>query len=218
MNHSEEINEVALALHGAQAEMGGAVKNSNNPFFKSDYASLTDVIKAMKEPFHNHGLVVTQFPITSPGGGGVGVETIIMHTSGQWMSNEFVLPLTKGNAQDGGSAITYARRYALQAITVLPSVDDDAQAASMTQKPKSDDIDRDLTEEEVICGDAAKRHHASVVAVKNYLGDELPESLLLAKEAWGEINEADQMSMWKAPTKCMTAPFTTEERRLLKGG
>jgi len=133
MNKSDSIKELAIALNKAQAAMSGAVKDANNPFFKSKYADLGAVVKAVKEPFADNGLSYTQFPIED--GGRIGVETILMHTSGEWMSNSFTVNLTKQDAQGAGSAITYCRRYALQAIAGIPSEDDDGNHASKQAKP-----------------------------------------------------------------------------------
>ena len=131
MKQSESIKELATALVAAQAEMGGAVKDSANPFFKSSYADLTSIIKVIKEPFAIHGLSYVQFPIISDGGKGMGVSTTLMHVSGEWMQSEFYLPMTKADPQGAGSAITYARRYALQAMAGIPAVDDDAESAML---------------------------------------------------------------------------------------
>ena len=122
---SESIKELATALCLAQAEMGGAVKESKNPFFKSSYADLTSVIKVVKEPFSNHGLSFVQLPVS--GDQYVGVTTMLMHTSGEWLQSEYMLPMTKRDPQAAGSAITYARRYALQSLAGIPSVDDDGE-------------------------------------------------------------------------------------------
>ena len=138
MNKSDSITELAKALTKAQSEMGGAVKDAKNPFFKSSYADLTSVIKAIKEPFSNNGLSYSQFPTTSEGGRGVGVVTILMHTSGEWLEHEFYLPLTKADPQAGGSAITYARRYALQSMAGIPTADDDAESAMLRGKKQED--------------------------------------------------------------------------------
>ena len=135
MKQSESIIDLAAALCFAQAEMGGAVKDSNNPFFKSSYADLTSVIKVIKEPFAKHGLSFVQLPVTSEGGRGVGVATMLMHNSGQWIQSEYLLPLDKVTAQGAGSAITYARRYALQAMAGIPAVDDDGDAATFRSQP-----------------------------------------------------------------------------------
>ena len=129
MKQSESINELATALSAAQAEMGGAVKDSANPFFKSKYADLTSVVKAIKEPFSNHGLSYTQFPCAADGC--VGVTTRLMHSSGQWLESEYMLPMVKNDPQAAGSAITYARRYALQAMAGIPTADDDAESAML---------------------------------------------------------------------------------------
>ena len=127
MNKSENISELAKALSKAQAEMSGAKKNSNNPFFTSKYADLKEVIECVKEPFANNGLSFVQFPISNDGF--AGVETVIMHSSGEWISNEYMLKVSKNDPQGMGSAITYARRYALQAACGVPSEDDDAESA-----------------------------------------------------------------------------------------
>lgn len=129
MKQSDSITELAVAMNSAQAEMGGAIKDSNNPFFKSSYADLGSVVKAIKEPFANHGLSYVQFPVSSEAG--VGVITRLMHISGQWLESEYVLPLTKNDPQAAGSAVTYARRYSLQAMAGIPTADDDASSAML---------------------------------------------------------------------------------------
>ena len=206
MNKSESIAELAKALCKAQSEMGGAVKDAKNPFFKSSYADLTSVIKAIKEPFNNNGLSYIQFPVTSSGGNGVGVKTVLMHTSGQYIESEFYLPLVKADPQAGGSAITYARRYALQALAGIPTADDDAEAAMFRNEPNVNQV----------CDEAVKRNTQSIRAIKEYLQDPTESNIAFAKEAFGEISHEDQMAMWHAPTKVPSAPFTTEERKLLK--
>lgn len=134
MNQSESIVKLSAAFAKAQSEMSGAVKDSANPFYKSKYADLVSVIKAIKEPFANNGLSYTQFPIT--GDNGIGVTTRLIHESGEWLESTFTLPMTKLDPQAAGSAITYARRYALQAMAGIPAVDDDAEMAmGRTQKP-----------------------------------------------------------------------------------
>jgi hypothetical protein len=132
MKASESIKNLASALLDAQNEMGGAVMDSKNPFFKSNYADLTSVIKCIKEPFTSHGLAYTQFPVSHERG--VGVCTRLMHSSGEWIENEFVLPLSKQDPQSAGAAITYSRRYSLAAIAGIPQVDDDAESAMLRPK------------------------------------------------------------------------------------
>lgn len=128
ITRSESIKEIASALNKAQAEMSGASKSSKNPFFKSSYADLNSVIEAIKTPFHTNGLSYSQFPILEDGK--VGVETMLMHSSGEFISSTLLLPMTKQDPQAAGSAITYARRYSLMSIAGIPAEDDDGNAAS----------------------------------------------------------------------------------------
>ena len=77
MFSSESINELATALCKAQAVMGGAVRGTGNPFFKSKYADLSDVMQVVKEPFAANGLSYVQFPVSTESS--VGVATRLMH-------------------------------------------------------------------------------------------------------------------------------------------
>lgn len=128
MNKSQEINELAKALSKAQGKIRHAVKDSANPFFKSKYADLTSVWDAIREAFQAEGLAVAQCPQVENGASVL--ETILMHSSGQWMSSTVPLNPVKNDPQGLGSAITYMRRYALQSIAGVCSDDDDGNAAS----------------------------------------------------------------------------------------
>ncbi len=218
MNKSESISNLAKALCKAQNEMGGAVKDSKNPFFKSNYADLTSVIKAIKEPFYNNGLSYSQFPITSEGGSGIGVVTVLMHSSGEWLESEFYLPMAKKDAQGGAQCVTYARRYSLQSMAGIPSADDDAEAAMMRGKTlsQSEAASQEMSKEQ-LCGLAVERHIDSLNFIRLRLSSGHDHDIAYAKEAFGEINEDDQRALWVAPSKVSTAFFTTEERKLLKG-
>ena len=197
MKSSETIEKLALALCSAQGEMGGAVKGSANPFFKSSYADLTSVIKAIKEPCFKNGLSYVQLPHRD--GNSIGVTTRLIHTSGQWIEHEFTLPMVKGDPQAAGSAITYARRYALQALFGIPAVDDDSESAMLRGGQKD--------EYEALCELLAD----SIEAIKT--GIEIGD-LVMAKEAWDELTEEEKIGVWKAPSK--GGVFTTEERAIMK--
>ena len=213
MNKSESISNLAKALCKAQNEMGGAVKDATNPFFKSKYADLGSVIKAIKEPFYSNGLSYSQFPVTSAGGQGIGVTTILMHSSGEWLESEFCLPLAKLDPQAGGAAVTYARRYSLMSAAGIPSADCDSEAAMMRGKP----VDNDQQDKEDACAQMVEKHIDSLNFIRLRLSSGHDHDIAYAKEAFGEINEEDQRKLWVAPSKVSTAFFTTEERRLLKG-
>ena len=165
MNKSESIKSLAIALNKAQGEMGGAAKGANNPFFKSKYADLGSVVQAIKEPFANNGLSYVQLPVED--NGRIGIETILMHSSGEWLSGSFTVQLSKQDAQGAGSAITYCRRYSLQAVAGIPSEDDDGNAASKqkTKKPTPDD----LSWAKAIRGGNAKLEDLNDPVYRNYI-------------------------------------------------
>ena len=128
MNKSESINELAAALSRAQGAIKGALKDSLNPHFKAKYADLSSTWDACREQLAKNELSVVQMPDLSETGG-IAVETILMHSSGQWISSRFVMPLAKPDAHGVGSAITYARRYALAAMVGIAPEDDDGNKA-----------------------------------------------------------------------------------------
>lgn len=129
MDRSENINELATALNKAQGEIKPAIKDANNPFFKSRYADLAAVYEVCREPLNKNGLSITQHP--SAEDNKVTVESIVMHTSGQWMGSRLTMTAKDFTPQGIGSAITYARRYALSSILGIASEeDDDANKAS----------------------------------------------------------------------------------------
>jgi len=122
------LKNLAAALCKAQAEMEGAKKDAKNPHFNSKYADLASVWDAIREPLTKNGLSVVQLPRSIPGG--VEVETILLHVSGESLSSVLAVPATKSDAQGFGSALTYARRYSLMAMVGVAPEDDDGNAAS----------------------------------------------------------------------------------------
>lgn len=134
MQTSESINELSAALAVAQGHMTGAKKDSTNPHFKSSYADLASVWDACRKAITDAGLSIIQAPrgiLTSAGGWAVEVETRLLHKSGQWVSDTLTVPVGKADAQGVGSAVTYARRYALAAFVGVAPEDDDGNAASV---------------------------------------------------------------------------------------
>jgi hypothetical protein len=112
MNKSESIAALAAALAKAQAEIENASKSSVNPHFKSKYADLAEVLNTVRPVFAKHGIAVIQAP--SFDAGVAHVETMLTHSSGEWLSNTCSAPVSKQDAQGVGSAITYPRRYSLK--------------------------------------------------------------------------------------------------------
>ena len=141
MNKSEQINELAKALAEVQADLKPAIFDSVNPFYKSKYASLGSVIEAAKI-LAEHGLSYSQLPVSE--GWYVGVENVLMHESGQWISEKFLMPLdsdSKNPIQESGKAITYARRYGLASMLGIYSDEDvDGNIPTQTRSTRRPEV------------------------------------------------------------------------------
>lgn len=131
MLKSDSIVNLSKALLKAQKEMEGAIKDSKNPFFKSNYADYTSVLAACKGPLNNAGVVILQ--PTSIVGDQMVIETVLIHSeTGEFISSATPVVVAKQNdPQAQGSAISYSKRYGLQSLISLPSFDDDDGEAAM---------------------------------------------------------------------------------------
>lgn len=136
MLRSESIDALAPALVAAQAAITPAEKDGINPHFGRKYASLGAIMAAVRPALAAHGLAVSQ--IVTHDGDTLALETILVHTSGQYIGGTYPLRPTKADPQGEGSALTYARRYALAGILgVVADDDDDGNAASRQNATRS---------------------------------------------------------------------------------
>ena len=125
---SEQIEKVAAALVAAQAEMGNAVKGSNNPFFKSKYADLISIREAILPITAKHGLSVLQLPAEKEGKNYI--QTVVLHESGQFLSSlDEVVVAKQNDPQAKLAAQTYTRRGSLQSFFNIGCEDDDGESA-----------------------------------------------------------------------------------------
>lgn len=133
MNAQTKVEaSLASAMAAAFAEIDAALKSAKNPHFKSKYADITAVIESIKPALINHNLFFTQHP--EPSDRGVTIETWLHHASGDSLSlGKLFVPANKQDAQGFGSALTYARRYALVTAFGVPVEDDDGNAAARGQ-------------------------------------------------------------------------------------
>lgn len=124
MKKSESISELAKAFAKTQQEIKQPLKNAENPFFNSTYVPLENVAQSITDVATKNGLSYSQEPTVIDGV--VSVTTLVMHSSGEWIEYEPLrLKPDKNNIQGCGSAITYAKRYALSAIFGITSDKDD---------------------------------------------------------------------------------------------
>jgi hypothetical protein len=176
MNTSDTINEIAGALAKAQGAMKPAVKDANNPHFKSKYADLASNVEAARAPLADNGIAVLQEATT--GERGISVATRLVHSSGQWIAfDPLTVPLSKQDAHGVGSALTYARRYALGAALGLVAEDDDGNAA-VSHPPQTQT--RALPQ-------AAPKGYAKWLEDFEKVADNGSEAL---QSAWGESEQA----------------------------
>lgn len=132
---SPTVGKIALALSKAQHEIEGAVKNSDNPFFKSKYAGMDSFIEACRGPLHKNELAISQMPSVGEEGRTV-LVTLLLHSSGEWLKSITPVIQSKPDIQGLGSALTYTRRYAYGAIVGISSVDDDGEEAMKGERNK----------------------------------------------------------------------------------
>jgi len=132
MKTSEKLSNLTKALHQFQSEVTKIKKDSKNPHFKSNYASLANILDAVTPVLNNCGLVITSHPDD-----GALTTTIFHAESGEYMQSDYVLVAKDmTNPQQVGSAISYARRYSIASILNLNLDDDDGNAAAQVESKK----------------------------------------------------------------------------------
>jgi hypothetical protein len=125
MQTSSENKNIIKALIKFHHSVGKAAKTADNPFLKSKYANLETILDVIKQPLEDSGLTFVQFPT-----GENQLTTMLMHESGEWMSDTFTLKPVDSKPQSVGSAITYMRRYSIGAVLgIATEEDDDANKA-----------------------------------------------------------------------------------------
>jgi hypothetical protein len=134
------IGALGAAMAKAQLELKNPPKDSVNPHYKSRYADLATVRDVVVPVLAKHGLAVMQLP--SEFGGAVALTTLLTHTSGEWVESTVCLRSPKSDPQGVGSALTYLRRYSLQALAGVAAEDDDdghaagQRPAAVTREPQ----------------------------------------------------------------------------------
>ena len=135
---SENITDLAKALLNVQRTVQPVTKDAENPFTKSWYASLNSIMDACRDALIENGIWLCQYPVPVEQPNALGLVTKLTHAeSGQWQSSLAVVPLPKADPQGMGSAMTYARRYALTAMLGMVTEDDDGEGARTGRKSTS---------------------------------------------------------------------------------
>lgn len=138
MKKSESIAEISKAMVGFQKDVKQPLKDADNPFFKSKFVPLESVVEAITDIAPKHGLSFMQWALNDESGR-VGVSTIIMHESGEYIEFDPVfIPAEKQTPQGYGALITYLKRYTLSAIFGITSDEDDDGNSSSKNELASD--------------------------------------------------------------------------------
>ena len=185
MNRSEQINELATALAKAQLAMQNPRFDKVNPAFRSPYASLAAIRDAVIPMLTAHGIAVVQSLRGTESG--VECETMLAHSSGQWISDTLALPATKKDAQGLASVSTYCRRYGLQSmVCVVGDTDDDAEGDKGKPEPRQP---AKLTAEQ-------EKHAATLNAAG---------TLQALRDAWKAIPQGDRAALQEVASKARAA-------------
>ena len=137
MNKSESIVEISKAMVEFHKEVKQPLKDKDNPFFRSKYVPLENVVEAITDVAPKHGLSFMQWALNDENGR-VGVATIITHESGEYIEFDPVfMQAEKNTPQGAGSLISYLKRYTLSAVFGITSdQDDDGNDASGGKQPQ----------------------------------------------------------------------------------
>ncbi|HAB9647324.1 ERF family protein [Listeria monocytogenes] len=194
MKTSESIIEISKALSKFQEQAEQPAKSADNPFFKSKYVPLESVISAVKKHASKLGLSYIQIPLTEENK--VGVKTILMHASGEFVEfDPFMLPLDKNTAQGAGSALTYARRYTLSAAFGIASdEDDDGNSASGNTKPSNKNQAKPQTQNNNLASDAQRK---AIFAKAKVVGEPFGHDAKYVLESY-KVTDTKSMSKGEA--------------------
>lgn len=200
---SESLDKLAEALAAFQAEFKNPPKTKVNPFFNSKYVDLGDALDVIRKGLSEKGLSFIQ--LTSAGEDRVVLHTRLLHVTGQWIEGTY--PVTKlAKAQDMGSALTYARRYALFALVGIAGEDDDDGNAATHGDKKADTV---------VSKAVAKATEKQMATI----GLKPEESKLLANTLWHEINnlyDKKALEKWNAINTERKDKLLPQDREVVK--
>lgn len=136
------MKAIAIAFVKAKRAFGPALKDKNNPAFRSKYADLGACIEAVDSALLENGIALIQE--TSEDLTGVTIETVLLHESGEMIrGGKLHVPAAKQDPQGYGSALTYARRYSLMATCGIAPEDDDGNAAAQAMRQRGHALPED---------------------------------------------------------------------------
>ena len=166
MTRSESIKEITTALVQFHSKVGKVKKDANNPFFKSKYASLENILESVQPILVECNLNVMQFA-------GIDNEltTLLVHTSGEWFESITKIAPVKNDPQSVGSALTYARRYSVSSMQNI-NVGDDDDGAKASIPAKGEAKKADSTRDRLITALKTAQNPDRLIELKQYCKDD----------------------------------------------
>lgn len=186
MDKSEEIDKLAIALAKFQGSLEQPSLNSEVKVrtktggeYKFKYADLSECKRAAKQPLADNELSVCQLIEDD-----YSIRTILLHSSGQWISSKVRMPSNTADAQSIGSAITYAKRYAFCAILgIVADDDEDANIASGNTAQKEQPKEQPKKTANSRVKKELTRDHLNNESAMKYISEWLYNKEKIAKEA-----------------------------------
>jgi hypothetical protein len=184
------MKNIATALVKAQKAFGPALKSNTNPHFRSKYADLSACVEAVIDALNDNGIALVQQ--THECEGGVMVETVFIHESGETLSSgKLHVPASKHDAQGYGSALTYARRYSLMAACGIAPEDDDGNAATQSAPKK---MTHRQVDGAIVSPDRMKVIIEVAASIKKLM--EVDDVLGAYEEATGITDAEEKTALW----------------------
>lgn len=189
---SPTVGKLTEALSKAQGCLEGAKKDALNPYFKSQYSTLSSVWDACRKPLADNGLAVIQTSeLMDAHPDLVCIQTILCHTSGEWVKSRLAVKPVKSDPQSVGSCITYLRRYSLQAMIGIAPEDDDGNSAS----GKNPNIEPITDEQQTVINGIIEDKkvdlvkflaHMKVESISQIIGSDYQKAIAVLKAARGQ--------------------------------
>ncbi len=211
---SPSIAELVTALAKAQLDFKPIHKKETNPAYHAKYSGLPTLIAATQEALARQGLVVMQMTRSEFGAEDakmLTITTILAHGSGQWIATDLTLPAMmrdRFDAQSVGSAITYARRYGLQAILGVAADDDDDgnKAAGIGSKEAAQEVAKRKIKEST--ANADKTEPITLVPYKENTLAITGNSLALLRAELTEAERAKVNIKWNGADRTWAIPLS----------
>jgi hypothetical protein len=146
---SPETTNVMKAMMAVQKDIQPVIKSTTNSFYKSKYADLA-AVHEMIQPLlaeQELGIFTTPTTVMIDGSQFLHMNTMIYHSSNEWLSFNTLMPLPKVDPQGFGIALTYGRRYIITSLFNITTEDNDGNLPQQSAKkvnPKP--VQKDPTE------------------------------------------------------------------------